>query len=164
MEFGVIWGRASGDDVYTRDYTSIGAACGIAAAFRAPIAPWMPVACHGANVNDSKIASIAKAGTLFIVEEASSHFKKEQMSNIFYGGQVCKEIYITLSSRKVGTQQQFDRLRPEKQVLQPWRLSGYKWIWVWHSPPIFIISEFFQRFSIYCKRTAVKIYCGLVDM
>jgi len=60
-----------GDDVYTRDYTSIGAACGIAAAFRAPI-----------------------AGTLFIVEEASSHFKKEQMSNIFYGGLAALEVML----------------------------------------------------------------------
>lgn len=39
------------------------------------------------------------------------------MSNIFYGGGVCKEIYITLSTRKVGTQQQFDRLRPDKTGL-----------------------------------------------
>lgn len=31
-------------------------------------------------------ATSVQAGTLFIVEEASSHFKKEQMSNIFYGG------------------------------------------------------------------------------
>ncbi|CAK9085311.1 Chloride channel protein D [Durusdinium trenchii] len=60
-----------GDDVYTRDYTSIGAACGIAAAFRAPI-----------------------AGTLFIVEEASSHFKKDQMANIFYGGLAAVEVML----------------------------------------------------------------------
>ena len=36
---------------------------------------------------ESSVFSI-KAGTLFIVEEASSHFKKEQMANIFYGGWV----------------------------------------------------------------------------
>eukprot|EP00439_Symbiodinium_sp_Y106_P037900 s1816_g4.t1 len=60
-----------GDDVFTRDYTSIGAACGIAAAFRAPI-----------------------AGTLFIVEEAASHFKKEQMSNIFFGGLAALEVIL----------------------------------------------------------------------
>ena len=34
------------------------------------------------------VRSFHKAGTLFIVEEASSHFKKEQMANIFYGGWV----------------------------------------------------------------------------
>ncbi|CAE7033605.1 clcD [Symbiodinium natans] len=60
-----------GDDVFTRDYTSIGAACGIAAAFRAPI-----------------------AGTLFIVEEAASHFKKEQMANIFFGGLAALEVIL----------------------------------------------------------------------
>merc|ERR1719487_1000366 len=53
-------------DVYTRDYVSIGAACGIAAAFRAPI-----------------------AGTLFIVEEAASHFKKEEMAQIFFWWSGC---------------------------------------------------------------------------
>ena len=31
-----------------------------------------------------------KAGTLFIVEEAASHFKKEQMANIFFGGSVLR--------------------------------------------------------------------------
>mmetsp|Transcript_142571 Transcript_142571/g.371394 ORF Transcript_142571/g.371394 Transcript_142571/m.371394 type:complete len:927 (-) Transcript_142571:51-2831(-) len=59
------------DDVFKRDYTSIGAACGIAAAFRAPI-----------------------AGTLFIVEEAASHFKKEELSYIFFGGLAALEVIL----------------------------------------------------------------------
>ena len=93
------------------------------------------------SFDGSKIASIAKAGTLFIVEEASSHFKKEQMSNIFYGGGVCrKESYITLRTL-TETQQQFYLDLRLRQVLQPWRLSS-QWIWVWHSLPIFIISDF----------------------
>jgi len=53
------------DHVYLRDYVSTGAACGIAAAFRAPI-----------------------AGTLFVVEEASSHFRREHLAKIF-AGSIC---------------------------------------------------------------------------
>eukprot|EP00930_Biecheleria_cincta_P016771 TRINITY_DN13529_c0_g1_i2.p1 TRINITY_DN13529_c0_g1~~TRINITY_DN13529_c0_g1_i2.p1 ORF type:complete len:884 (+),score=147.56 TRINITY_DN13529_c0_g1_i2:103-2754(+) len=63
--------RTVTDDVYVRDYTSIGAACGIAAAFRAPI-----------------------AGTLFIVEEAASHFKKDMLSSIFMGGLASLEVIL----------------------------------------------------------------------
>jgi chloride channel 7 len=63
--------RTVPDDVFTRDYTSIGAACGIAAAFRAPI-----------------------AGTLFIVEEAASHFRKDMLSNIFMGGLASLEVIL----------------------------------------------------------------------
>merc|ERR1719440_1458037 len=51
------------DHVYLRDYVSVGAACGIAAAFRAPI-----------------------AGTLFVVEEAASHFRREHLAKVFLGG------------------------------------------------------------------------------
>merc|ERR1719401_3053720 len=50
-------------DVYLRDFVSVGAGCGIAASFRAPI-----------------------AGTLFVVEEAASHFKREHLAKIFFGG------------------------------------------------------------------------------
>eukprot|EP00928_Gymnodinium_smaydae_P031485 TRINITY_DN23092_c0_g1_i2.p1 TRINITY_DN23092_c0_g1~~TRINITY_DN23092_c0_g1_i2.p1 ORF type:complete len:948 (+),score=176.69 TRINITY_DN23092_c0_g1_i2:58-2844(+) len=59
------------DDVYLRDYMSVGAACGIAAAFRAPV-----------------------AGTLFIVEEAASNFKKEHIAKIFFGGLAALEVII----------------------------------------------------------------------
>jgi len=48
--------------VYLRDYISTGAACGIAAAFRAPI-----------------------AGALFVIEEAASHFRREQLAKVFIG-------------------------------------------------------------------------------
>lgn len=51
------------EHVYLRDYVSTGAACGIAAAFRAPI-----------------------AGALFIVEEAASHFRPEQLAKMFASG------------------------------------------------------------------------------
>jgi len=51
--------------VYMRDYISTGAACGIAAAFRAPI-----------------------AGTLFVVEEAASHFRREHLAKVFFASLV----------------------------------------------------------------------------
>eukprot|EP00929_Paragymnodinium_shiwhaense_P037745 TRINITY_DN20056_c0_g1_i1.p1 TRINITY_DN20056_c0_g1~~TRINITY_DN20056_c0_g1_i1.p1 ORF type:complete len:992 (-),score=161.85 TRINITY_DN20056_c0_g1_i1:553-3084(-) len=60
-----------GTDVYLRDYVSIGAGCGIAAAFRAPI-----------------------AGTLFIVEEAASHFDRVTIAKIFFGGLAALQVII----------------------------------------------------------------------
>jgi len=56
-------------DVYLRDYVAIGAGCGIAAAFRAPI-----------------------AGTLFVVEEAASHFDRKHLAKIFVGGLASLEV------------------------------------------------------------------------
>merc|ERR1719440_1031608 len=60
------------DHVYLRDYVSVGAACGIAAAFKAPI-----------------------AGVLFVVEEAASHFRREQLAKIFIGAVCAVLVAIT---------------------------------------------------------------------
>eukprot|EP00929_Paragymnodinium_shiwhaense_P088001 TRINITY_DN48190_c0_g1_i1.p1 TRINITY_DN48190_c0_g1~~TRINITY_DN48190_c0_g1_i1.p1 ORF type:complete len:1028 (-),score=191.68 TRINITY_DN48190_c0_g1_i1:547-3630(-) len=62
------------EHVYLRDYVSTGAACGIAAAFRAPI-----------------------AGTVFVIEEASSHFKKEHLIKIFFGSIVAMTLAVLLT-------------------------------------------------------------------
>lgn len=62
-------------DVFLRDYVSLGAGCGVAAAFRAPI-----------------------AGTLFVVEEAASHFKREQLVKIFFAGLVAMEVIVLLTN------------------------------------------------------------------
>lgn len=60
------------DHVYLRDYVSTGAACGIAAAFKAPI-----------------------AGTLFVIEEAASHFRREHLAKIFIGAIFAVLVAIT---------------------------------------------------------------------
>merc|ERR1719377_31651 len=61
-------------DVFLRDFVSMGAGCGVAAAFRAPI-----------------------AGTLFVVEEAASHFKREQLVKCFFAGIVALEVMVVIT-------------------------------------------------------------------
>jgi len=61
-------------DVFLRDYVAIGAGCGVAAAFRAPI-----------------------AGTLFVVEEAASHFKRAHLVKIFMAGLAATEVIVLLT-------------------------------------------------------------------
>merc|ERR1719326_106713 len=61
------------DHVYLRDYVSTGAACGIAAAFKAPI-----------------------AGVLFVIEEAASHFRREHLAKIFIGATFAVLVAISL--------------------------------------------------------------------
>lgn len=62
-------------DVFLRDYTAIGAGCGVAAAFRAPI-----------------------AGTLFVIEEAASHFNRSQLCVIFMSSLIATGIAYLISS------------------------------------------------------------------
>lgn len=66
---------ALNEDVYLRDYVATGAGCGIAAAFKAPI-----------------------AGTLFVVEEAASHFQRNQLAKMFFAGIVALEVILLVTS------------------------------------------------------------------
>jgi len=65
------------ENIYLRDYVSTGAACGIAAAFKAPI-----------------------AGTLFVIEEAASHFRREHLAKIFVSGVFAVVVAFTLFGKK----------------------------------------------------------------
>lgn len=65
------------EDVYLRDYVSTGAGCGIAAAFKAPI-----------------------AGTLFVIEEAASHFQRDHLATVFFAGIVSLEVILLLTNGK----------------------------------------------------------------
>lgn len=65
------------EDVYLRDYVATGAGCGIAAAFKAPI-----------------------AGTLFVVEEAASYVQRDHLAKIFFAGIVSLEVILLLTNGK----------------------------------------------------------------
>jgi len=90
-------------DVYLRDYIAIGAGCGIAAAFRAPI-----------------------AGTLFVVEEAASHFNRRQLVKIFFAGLASLEV-IAVGTRGAGLLEYRVTIGPNCQNWPAARSWGILW-------------------------------------